>query len=106
MSNIPKLVQPSIRDGVLSGLGDIATLTQSTFVTVYRLSNVDNRFSFLVLIGTEFLPFELYAPAGSKLHRKLKAVTERQTTTCDIKLYNRHYNGVKMPLVSQVHSYE
>lgn len=106
MSNIPKLVQTSIRDGVISGFGDVTTLTQSTFVTAYRLSNVDNRFSFLVLIGTEFLPFELYAPAGSKLHRKLKAVTERQTPTCDLKLYNRHYNGVKMPLVSQVHSHE
>lgn len=101
--NIPKLIQLSVMGDSLSGLADIATLTRSSYVTAYRLTMVaPERFEFIACIGTEFLPFELIAPAGTKLHRKLKSAVAENKTTVELKTYNRFVNGIKMPLVSEV----
>ena len=63
------------------------------------------RFTFVACIGTEFLPFELIAPAGTKLNRKLKFAISDKQTTVELKTYNRHINGIKMPLVSEVYAH-
>lgn len=104
--NIPKLIQPSVMGDSLSGLADIAALTRSSYTTAYRLTMVaPERFFFIACIGTEFLPFELIAPAGGKIHRKLKAAIAEKKTTVELKTYNRHINGIKMPLVSEVYAH-
>lgn len=104
--NIPKLIQPSVMGDSLSGLADIAALTRSTYHTIYKLTMTDcELFQFIVCIGTEFLPFELIAPAGTKLHRKLKSAISDKQTTVELKTYNRHINSVKMPLVSEVYAH-
>lgn len=104
--NIPKLIQPSVMGDSLSGLADIAVLTRSTYHTVYRLTMTDcERFQFIACIGFEFLPFEVNAPAGGKLHRKLNAAITENKKTIELKTYNRHINGIKMPLVSEVYAH-